>query len=74
LFRYLRYDLQLEDKWLRQELDETLSMDDIARLQQMDEPSSMATLYELGRKAAAKQIKRGDLQARNERTGDLQTI
>jgi hypothetical protein len=74
LFRYLRYDLQLEDKWLRQELDETLSIDAIARLQQMDEPSSMAALYELGRKAAAKQIKRSDLQARNERTGDLQTI
>jgi hypothetical protein len=74
LFRYLRYDLQLEDRWLRQELDETLSKDAIAGLQQMDEPSSMATLYELGRKAAAKQIKRSDLEARNESTGDLPTI
>jgi hypothetical protein len=74
LFRYLRYDLQLEDRWLRQELDETLSMDAIAGLQQMDEPSSMATLYELGRKAAARQIKRSDLEARNESAGDLPTM
>jgi hypothetical protein len=71
LFRYLRYDLQLEDKWLRQELDETLSTDDIARIQQMDQPSSMAILYELGRKAAAKQIKRRDLEASSEKKGDL---
>jgi hypothetical protein len=57
LFRYLRYDLCLEDNWLRQELNTRLSSVAISRLQQMDEPSSMSTLYELGRKAAAKQIR-----------------
>jgi hypothetical protein len=34
----------------------------------------MAALYELGRKAAAKQIKRSDLEARSDRTGNLQAI
>jgi predicted acylesterase/phospholipase RssA len=62
LFRLLRYDLRLEDTWLRQELDATLSADVISRLQQMDQPSSMSTLYELGRKAAAKQIRRSHLE------------
>jgi uncharacterized protein len=74
LFRYLRYDLQLEDRWLRQDLDETLSTEAIAGLQQMDRPSSMAALYELGRKAAAKQIKRSDLEAINSRTENSPAI
>jgi predicted acylesterase/phospholipase RssA len=57
LFRYLRYDLRLEEEWLRQELGSALSSATISRLQLMDEPGSMASLYELGSKAAAKQIK-----------------
>lgn len=62
LFRFLRYDLRLEAKWLSQELGVALPADAIARLQKMDQPDSMATLYELGQKAAAAQMRRSDLQ------------
>lgn len=62
LFRFLRYDLRLEQHWLQQQLGATLPAAEIARLQQMDEPGSMAALYELGRKAAEIQVKRSHLQ------------
>ena len=61
LFRFLRYDLRLEEKWLKDTLGETLPTDVVNRLRQMDNPDGMPMLYELGRKAAAQQIKRKDL-------------
>jgi hypothetical protein len=61
LFRFLRYDIRLEDEWLKQTLGESIPSDELNRLRQMDNPQGMATLYELGRKAAALQIKRSDL-------------
>ena len=63
LFRFLRYDLRLEQKWLKDSLGETLPADAVTRLRSMDNPDGMAMLYELGRKAAAQQIKREDLVA-----------
>jgi len=62
LFRFLRYDLKLEERWLAQKLGENLPADLIERLRQMDQPWGMSTLYELGRKAAALQIKREHLE------------
>jgi hypothetical protein len=62
LFRFLRYDIRLEQDWLKQNLGETLSQDVLNRLRQMDNPEGMPTLYELGRKAAALQIKREHLE------------
>jgi hypothetical protein len=62
LFRFLRYDLRLEQNWLQQELGEELPAAHIARLQQMDQPGSMELLYNLGRKAAEIQIKRSHLR------------
>ena len=64
LFRFLRYDIQLEQSWLKQQLDETISADVLNRLRQMDDPRGMTQLYELGRKAAARQIKREHLERR----------
>ena len=61
LFRFLRYDLRLEAKWLKDTLGETLPSDVVTRLRRMDNPEGMAMLYDLGRKAAAQQIKREDL-------------
>ena len=63
LFRFLRYDLRLEEKWLKDSLGETIPAKVIDGLRQMDNPASMPMLYELGRKAAALQIKRDDLSA-----------
>ena len=62
LFRFLRYDLKLEQKWLADSLGENISPDLVARLRQMDQPSNISVLYELGRKAAALQVKREHLQ------------
>lgn len=61
LFRFLRYDLRLEEKWLKESLGETVPPDVVNRLRQMDNPEGMPMLYDLGRKAAALQIKREDL-------------
>jgi predicted acylesterase/phospholipase RssA len=61
LFRFLRYDIQLEQNWLKQQLDETIPADVVNRLRQMDDPRGMTQLYDLGRKAAARQIKREHL-------------
>jgi hypothetical protein len=61
LFRFLRYDLRLEDAWLKDKLGESIPHDAVLRLRQMDNPAGMSTLYELGRKAAALQIKREHL-------------
>jgi uncharacterized protein len=63
LFRFLRYDLRLEEKWLKDSLGETVPSDVVKRLRQMDNPDGMPMLYELGRKAAALQIKREDLRS-----------
>jgi hypothetical protein len=62
LFRFLRYDIRLEQDWLKETLGEDLSKDVINRLRQMDNPEGMSTLYDLGRKAAALQIKREHLE------------
>ena len=61
LFRFLRYDIRLEEKWLQDSLGETVSADVLKGLRMMDNPASMPMLYELGRKAAECQIKRSDL-------------
>jgi hypothetical protein len=61
LFRFLRYDVRLEKKWLSQELE--IAMDDatIASLRLMDEPKNIPTLYELGVHAAERLVRREDL-------------
>jgi predicted acylesterase/phospholipase RssA len=62
LFRFLRYDIRLEESWLKQELNETLAPDVIERLRHMDDPAGMSALYDLGQKAADLQIKREHLE------------
>jgi predicted acylesterase/phospholipase RssA len=65
LFRFLRYDVRLEESWLAQKLGKHLSADFISKLRQIDNPANMQTLYELGRSAAADQVKRDDLMFAN---------
>ncbi len=57
-FRFARYDLRLEDKWLSKNLGLKLSDQEIKRLQGMDDPGNIATLYGMAREAAQKQVKR----------------
>ncbi len=57
-FRFARYDLRLEHPWLSQNLGLTLSDKELARLQGMDDPGTIETIYSIARTAAQKQVKR----------------
>ena len=57
LFRHVRYDVRLEQVWLERELGLSLSLEEVLRLQRMDEPASMPKLYEIGRLAAERQVR-----------------
>lgn len=56
LFRYLRYDLKLEARWLRDELDLDLAPTIVTRLTKMDDPSNIQLAYQIARAAADKQV------------------
>ena len=56
LFRFMRYDVKLEDEWLRDELQVTADADTLRQAQRMDDASSMPFLFELGRRAAKLQV------------------
>lgn len=62
LFRLARYDAPLEAEWLRRELGEDLPAATVARLRRMDDPSNLDTLYRLGGKAAARQVRADHLR------------
>ena len=57
LFRFQRYDAELEAGWLERALGMQVAAADLARLQQLDDPGILPLAYELGRKAAAQQVK-----------------
>jgi len=57
LFRFLRYDVRLEKEWLARELGVQVTDDVLERLRGMDDPSMVDQLYEIGRRAAEKQVK-----------------
>jgi len=57
-FRFARYDLRLEKAWLSQFLGLNPSDKEIARLQGMDDPGIIETIYSMARLAAQKQVKR----------------
>jgi uncharacterized protein len=57
MFRFLRYDVRLEKEWLAREIDYTASDELLARLRGMDDPGTVDQLYEIGRRAAEKQVK-----------------
>ncbi|GEP01192.1 patatin-like phospholipase family protein [Methylobacterium haplocladii] len=56
-FRFLRYDVRLEQDWLKRELGVDIDPVQVARLQLMDDPANIPDDYALGRRAAALQIK-----------------
>jgi hypothetical protein len=59
-FRFLRYDVTLEKKWLADELDIHLTEPDVRRLRSIDDPGIIHQIYELARIAADKQVKADD--------------
>jgi hypothetical protein len=63
LATYVRYNALLERNWVKSELGLELEPDKIDHIRQMDDPSNLSDLAELGRLAAAKQVKPQHLPA-----------
>ena len=63
LATFVRYNAILEQAWLKTELGVDLTADKLEQIRQMDDPSNMDDLVDLGRKAAAKQVKPEHLPA-----------
>lgn len=61
LFRFLRYDVILETAWLARELGVNLDESVLQRYRQLDAPENIPAIYDLGARAAEKQIKREHL-------------
>lgn len=55
-FQFMRYDVRLEQDWLRDHLQVQTSPRDVEALRMMDEPSNVEPCYALGRAAAERQI------------------
>jgi hypothetical protein len=63
LATYVRYNAILEQAWLKAELGVDLAPDKIEQIRKMDDPSNLDDLAELGRIAAARQVKPEHLPA-----------
>jgi hypothetical protein len=57
LFRFLRYDVQLDAPWLAEVIDLKLSDRDVTRVRRMDDTGTIPLAYEIGRRAAERQVK-----------------
>jgi hypothetical protein len=62
LFNFLRYDIKLEPDWLSNELGVTLDRRKVESYRRLDAPRNMPFIYELGRLAAERQIRREHLE------------
>ena len=63
LATYVRYNAILEQAWLKTELGIDLGPDKIEQIRKMDDPKNLSDLADLGRRAAAKQVKPEHLPA-----------
>lgn len=57
MFRFQRYDVELETAWLQATLGMSLGAGDLVRLEQLDDPGILPLAYEVGRKAAELQVR-----------------
>lgn len=57
LFRFMRYDVRLEKEWLARELNVQVADDVLERLRGMDDPTMVNQLYDIGSRAAEKQVR-----------------
>lgn len=56
LLQYLRYNVQLDSRWLNENLEKRMADHDVRKLHAMDRPENMPLLAELGVQAAKRQI------------------
>ncbi|MBV8794256.1 MAG: hypothetical protein JO136_04905, partial [Hyphomicrobiales bacterium] len=57
LATYVRYNVLLEQAWLKTELGVDLAGDKLEQIRKMDDPSNLSDLANLGRLAASKEVK-----------------
>jgi predicted acylesterase/phospholipase RssA len=57
LLRYLRYDMLMSRDWMRRETGASLTEEDIAALDRIDDSANVPRLLELARAAAARQVR-----------------
>jgi hypothetical protein len=63
LATYVRYNAVLEQAWLKSELGVDLASDKLEQIRKMDDPSNFSDFADLGRRAAAAQVKPEHLPA-----------
>jgi hypothetical protein len=63
LATYVRYNVLLEQSWLKDTLGVEYTADQVTQIQKIDDPSNIAQLSDLGSKAAAKQVEAAHLPA-----------
>lgn len=56
-FRFMRYDVQLEQPWIASQLDMPLSEDVVTSYRNMDDPAIIESIYLLAVEAAKRQVK-----------------
>ncbi len=57
MFRFMRYNIELEVDWLREELDINVSQAEVERYRSIDNPAIVETIYQIAKIAAEKQVK-----------------
>ena len=62
-FRFLRYDVHLDAAWLAENVDMTLPPADVLRVRRMDDTATIPLAYEIGHRAAERQVKAEHLLA-----------
>jgi hypothetical protein len=63
LFRFLRYDIRLEQAWLARELGVTLDERTISSYRMIDAAENIPAIYELGARGAERQMRRDHLMS-----------
>ena len=60
LFRFLRYDIKLDQEWLQERVGAKLSREQVLQMRRLDDARSIPRLEELAAEAARRQIKAED--------------
>ncbi len=60
LFRFLRYDIKLDQEWLNEQLGAKVSLDQVRQMRRLDDARSMPLLTKLAAEAARRQIRPQD--------------
>jgi hypothetical protein len=62
LFNFLRYDVKLETDWLARELGVSVDGRTVSAYRRLDAPENIPAIYELGVRAAERQVRREHLE------------